>query len=173
MSNISNGLTNPAPGEKEGVHCTWEDLAWYLGSELGICQGGESGVLLQGGTLWHSQKDASTSETRPFPGPLHPGLYLQTILVTPPLPHPAARLLPRGRTDISEVEWEVGAFCRLCLDQAGGSPGSVFRKSSGQLDLFCELKGEADLARHTPRPILRSNLAQSPPFSPFPGTAPG
>lgn len=40
---------------------------------------------------------ASTSETRPFPGPPYPGLYLQTILVTPLPPVIAQRQERFGR----------------------------------------------------------------------------
>lgn len=67
------------PGKVWPITCLVPRIpAWHLPG---------SGVLLQGGTLWRSQKDASASETKPFPGPLHPGLYLQTILVNP-LPTP-------------------------------------------------------------------------------------
>lgn len=69
---------------------------------------------------------------------------------------------------MAEVEWEVEAFCRVCLDQAGGSPGSVFRRSSVRLDLFCGLQGEAGLATHTPRPHLMEQPGPVFSFLPFP-----
>lgn len=107
-----------------------------------------SGVLLQGGTLWRSQKDASASETKPFPGPLHPGLYLQTILVPPPT---RPDYCPEGRTDLAEVEWEVEAFCRLCLDQAGGSP-AVCSGLQYSWTCFVGLKGKQILPHTLPDP---------------------
>lgn len=58
---------------------------------------------------------------------------------------------------------EFEACWRLCLNQAGGSPGSVFRMSSIQLDLFCGLKGETgSYPQYSPTHLM---VQSSPVFS--------
>lgn len=108
------------------------------GIQIGIYQGME--FYCREGPQWPSQKDASMIETRLFPNSSHSRLYLQTFLKQFFFP-----LVIAQKAKIwADVEWGVAAFWRLCLNQAGGSPGSVFRMSSIQLDLFCGLKGETE-----------------------------
>ena len=141
----------------------WSMKCLVPGIQIGIYQGME--FYCREGPQWPFQKDASMFETRLFPNSLHPRLYLQTFLKQFP-PYPP--VIAQKAKIWADVEWRAEAFWRLCLNQAGGSPGSVFRMSSIQLDLFCGLKGGT---RSCPQYSPTHLMVQSSPvlsFHPFP-----